>query len=73
MKSSRESKAIEAEALKVRSDMKDYLKQQSKNSLIKIIFEQIGMYKELQDVCRQLMEENKTLKPDEAAAQQTKE
>lgn len=55
-------KKEQQQAEQVYAEMKTYLKQQSKNDLIKMIFEQIRLYKELQGVAKQLVEENKTLK-----------
>lgn len=55
-------KKEQQQAEQVYAEMKTYLKQQSKNDLIKMIFEQVRLYKELQGVAKQLVEENKTLK-----------
>lgn len=60
---SRDEREAEAKAAQVYRDLKAMLKAKGKNDLIKMIFEQIQIYQELQQVCRQLQQENEQLKP----------
>ncbi len=57
-----EQKAAQRTAEELHKEMKEFFKQQSKNELIRIVFEQIELYKTLQNATRQILEENKSLK-----------
>ena len=57
-----EQKEQQGQLEKIKAEMKEFLKQQNKNALIRTIFEQIDLYRELQAMAAQLLEENKQLK-----------
>lgn len=59
---SRDQKEQEAKAAQIYRDLKAMLKSKGKNELIKMIFEQINIYQELQHVSKQLHQENQQLK-----------
>lgn len=63
-----EIKQADQDAEVLRKEMWNFLKQQSKKDLMRTIFEQINMYRELQAMSKQLLEENEELKKQLAPA-----
>lgn len=57
-----EQRAQEGAELQLHNQMKTFLKQQSKNRLIQLVFEQINLYQTLQGATKQVYEENAKLK-----------